>query len=106
MANNRQVSTTGTTSASYVATNTSCGDYRATTIMLKNTHATATMYYKLWGYAVNGGTSYRELVGETSLAAGAAIDFENTQEAYGNIAVLVKNNSAACTYLLEYCNKN
>ena len=57
MANNVQVSTTGTTTASYVATNTNCRDYRATTIMLKNTHVSATMYYKIWGYAVHGGTS-------------------------------------------------
>ena len=106
MANNVQISTTGTTTGSYVATNTNCGDYRATTIMLKNTHGSNTMYYKLWGYAVYGGTSYRELVAEASLAAGGAIDYENTVEAYGNIAILVKNNSAACTYLLEYCNKN
>ena len=105
MANNVQVSSTGTTTSSYVATNTNCGNYRATTIMLKNTD-TDTMYYKIWGYAVNGGTNYREVVGEASLAAGLAIDWENTQEAYGNIAVLVKNNSGACTYLLEYCNKN
>jgi len=106
MANNKQVSTTGTTTSSYVATNTYCGDYGATTIMLKNTHAANTMYYKIWGYAVNGGTNYRELVAEASLAAETAIDFESTKEAWGNIAVLVKNNSAACTYLLEYCNKN
>ena len=68
-------SVSGTTTAAYVtALDWLTTGLRYKTMLLKNTHATLSLKYKLLGYAANNGLA-KELVIETTLLAGEVAEF-------------------------------
>ena len=70
-----KISKAGTTTASYVsALDWKVDELSSKTILLKNTHASFSLKYKLLGYAVDGGID-KELVAETTLEHGEVAEF-------------------------------
>ena len=68
-------SQTGTTTASYAnALDWMVSELAQKTILLKNTHASASLKYKLLSYAVNDGIA-SELAAETTLLPGKVAEF-------------------------------
>ena len=68
-------SLTGVTTVAYVsALDWKVAELGRKTILLKNTHASQSLKYKLSGYAVDGGIG-KELVAETVLSAGEIAEF-------------------------------
>ena len=95
---------TGTTTASYVSALTwDTYNLREKTIHLVNTHASASMYFKLLARYEARQTSGKEdeLVAETSLAAGEDARLTYNDQ-YGQLILQVKNNSGASTYEINY----
>jgi hypothetical protein len=70
-------SKTGITIASYAtALDWKVSELGQKTILLKNTHVSLSLKYKLLGYASEGGVA-KELVAETSLLAGGVAEFHS-----------------------------
>ena len=74
---------------------------------LKNTHTSATMYYKVDLYLVSESDQLSQLTkagkSETSIGASTQIEITTTEVPYNVIVVIsVKQNSAAGTYQLDY----
>ena len=94
-------SLTGTTTASYVsALDWKAAELSEKTILLKNTHASLSLKYKLLGYVVGGGIG-KELVGETILEPGEVAEFHYDRQ-WDRLALQVINGSGAASYQLDY----
>ena len=94
-------SLTGTTTASYVsALDWKAAELSEKTILLKNTHASLSLKYKLLGYAVEEGIA-QELVTETTLLAGEAAEFHYDRQ-WDRLVLQVINGSGAASYQLDY----
>ena len=94
---------TGTTTSAYVkALDTVTADWEDLYFIIKNTGSDSTMYYKAWGYALNGGTIYEEFVSETSIACTTATTIKISNTAFANVEIYVKDNSGHTTYSIEY----
>jgi len=92
---------TGTTGTSYVATlSWECADIAQKSILLKNSSSTNTLYFKLVGYLATSGLG-QSIVSETSLAAGATVEFRY-EDFWCTLVLSVKNNSGGCDYELDY----
>ena len=94
-------SRTGTTTGSYVAAlDWTAAEFGAKTILLKNTHASFSLKYKLLGYAVDAGVA-RELVSETTLAAGETAEFHYDRQ-WHRLVLHVADGTGAATYQVDY----
>jgi hypothetical protein len=94
---------TGTTTDSYTnALDWACHGFNNKTILLKNTHTSNSLKYKVLVYAYSGGIEYEE-VSETTLAAGDIAKIV-LNYAYDVVKVQVKSATAgsAATYQLDY----
>lgn len=98
----------GSTTGAYVAALTI--DTRGTPlgealILIKNTHVSSTMYFKILGYPADAAADtglYETIVDETSLAASTQHTSVGVHSPYAALVVLVKQNSAAGTYQIDY----
>lgn len=99
-------SVTGVTTDDYVVALTLDSRYFLNgTIAIKNTHSTATLSYKITGYANYAGTLLFADVSEADIAAGASATYErNPTKARGKITISVKSkvSSTPAAYLIEY----
>ena len=96
-----QGSLTGTTTASYAsALDWKVEELGSKTILLKNTHASLSLKYKLSGYAVEDGID-KELVAETTLEHGEVAEFHYDRQ-WHRLVLQVKNGSGAATYQVDY----
>ena len=94
-------SDTGTTTAAYVsALDWPCADLREKTVLLKNTHGSLSLKYKLSGYALAGGNA-RELVPETTLLHGEIAEFHYDRQ-WDKLALSVIDGSGHATYQVDY----
>lgn len=94
-------SKTGTTTESYVnALEWMVSELGQKTILLKNTHASLSLKYKLSGYASGSGIS-KELVAETILLPGDVAEFHYDRQ-WGKLVLPVKNGDGAATYRIDY----
>lgn len=94
-------STSGTTSAAYAdALDWKVADLGAKTILLKNTHASLSLKYRLSGYAVGNGVR-KELVTETTLEAGEVAELHYGRQ-WDRLMLQVKNGSGVATYQVDY----
>jgi hypothetical protein len=94
-------STTGATTAEYAsALDWQTPELAKKTILLKNTHASLSLRYKLSGYVTEGGIA-RELVPETTLLAGEVAEFHYDRQ-WHRLLLAVKNGSGAATYQVDY----
>ncbi len=92
---------TGTTTASYAeALNWLCHELGSKTILLKNTHASNSLKYRLLGYVTEGGFS-KELVAETTLLAGEVAEFDYDRQ-WHRLVLQVINGSGQATYTVNY----
>ncbi len=91
----------GTTTAVYVsALIWLCSDLRSKIILLKNTHATLSLKYKLFGNAFDSGIT-KELVTETTLLAGEIAEFHYDRQ-WHSLVLQVIDGSGHATYTLDY----
>ncbi len=96
-----QGSLSGATAAGYAAAlDWTTAELRPKTILLKNTHASASLRYRLSGYAAADGIE-RELVPETTLDAGVVAEFRYERQ-WHKLVLQVKNGSGAATYRVDY----
>ncbi len=94
-------STSGTTTASYVsALDWKVEELGSKTILLKNTHGSLSLKYKLLSYAVEGGVT-KELVAETTLLAGEVAEFHYDRQ-WHSLVLSVIDGSGSATYTLDY----
>lgn len=92
---------TGTTTATYVnALDWNTADIQEKTILLKNEHASTTIYFKLLGYMSEDGNS-QEIIAETSLAGVTTAEFRYKQFWY-KLKLQVKNNSGSADYQVDW----
>ncbi len=92
---------TGTTTSGYVnALDWKTAELDKKTILLKNTHASQSLKYKLSGYAVDGGMA-KELVAETVLSAGEVAEFHYDRQ-WDSLVLQVANNSGVASYQVDY----
>lgn len=102
----KQGYTTGTTTESYVKVlDLATYEWEDMLFIIKNTGTTNTMYYKVYGYALNDGENYEEFIEETSLGTGSIATIKLSNTAYSNIEIYVKNNSGETTFNIEYALK-
>ena len=91
----------GTTTASYAtALEWSTADIQEKTILLKNEHASTTIYFKLLGYMSEDGNA-QEIVAETSLAGATTAEFRYKRFWY-KLVLQVKNNSGSADYQVDW----
>jgi len=103
MKSQKQGNASGTTTGSYVsALSVYTAEHKSMTFLVRNTGVAQTMYYKVWCYALNGGTNYVEYVAETSIGTETTVEFNITETAYANVVIYVKSNSGATTYNIDY----
>jgi hypothetical protein len=94
-------STTGTTTSDYAsALDWQTPELAKKTILLKNTHASLSLKYKLSGYVAEGGVE-RELVAETTLLAGDVAEFHYDRQ-WHRLLLQAKNGSGAAIYQVDY----
>lgn len=94
-------SSTGTTAAGYAdALDWKCSELGKKTILLKNTHGSLSLKYKLLGYAKEGGFS-KELVAENELLSGEVAEFHYDRQ-WHQLVLQVINGSGAATYQVDY----
>jgi hypothetical protein len=94
-------SETGTTTASYAtALDWKASDLGQKTMLLKNTHGSLSLKYKLLGYAAAGGVS-KELVAETTLLAGEVAEFHYDRQ-WHRLVLQVTDGSGHATYAVDY----
>ena len=92
---------TGTTTAAYTdALNWRTDELAKKTILLKNTHGSLSLKYKLLGYAKEGGFS-KELVAETELLAGEVAEFHYDRQ-WHQLVLQVVDGSGHATYQVDY----
>lgn len=101
-----EITTTGTTTASYVtAVDIDMRGRESGVGVIYNTGVTNTMFYKVLGeYAKYAKGELNEIVAETSLAVKDGVgdrDFFRLENAYARILVQVKNNAGATTYTVD-----
>jgi len=91
----------GTTTASYAdALDWKVSELSQKTILLKNTHASLSLKYKLLGYATEGGVA-KELVAETTLLAGEVAEFHHDRQ-WHRLVLQVIDGSGHATYIIDY----
>ena len=94
-------SKTGTTTASYAnALDWKVADLGQKTILLKNTHESLSLKYKLLGYTAEGGIA-KELVAETTLLAGEIAEFHYDRQ-WHRLVLQVIDGSGHATYSIDY----
>jgi hypothetical protein len=94
-------SQSGTTAAGYAdALRWGTEELGKKTILLKNTHGSLSLKYKLLGYAKEGGFS-KELVNETELLAGEVAEFHYDRQ-WHQLVLQVINGTGAATYQVDY----
>lgn len=94
-------SKTGTTTASYVnALDWKVAEFSSKTILLKNTHGSSSLKYRLLGYAVDNGID-KELVAETALSAGEVAEFHYDRQ-WDRLILQVTNGDGAASYQIDY----
>jgi hypothetical protein len=94
-------SDTGTTTSSYAsALDWNTAELSGKTILLKNTHASASLKYRLLGCAVDGGIE-KELVAETVLQSGETAEFHYDRQ-WDRLVLQVANSSGTATYEVDY----
>ena len=94
-------SLTGTTTTAYAsALDWSVEEMREKTIVLKNTHTTASLKYKLLVYAAAAGIAGEE-VSETTLAAGETSKIQLTRQ-WARLLLQVIDGSGHATYQVDY----
>lgn len=94
-------SITGTTTSSYItALDWKTLELGKKTLLIKNTHASASMKYRLWGYAVENGIAV-ELVPETALSAGDVAEFHYDRQ-WHCLLLQVIDGSGHASYQLDY----
>ena len=91
----------GTTAASYFsALDWQTAELDKKTILLKNTHASFSLKYKLFGYATENGI-VKELVPETTLLAGEIAEFHYDRQ-WHRLVLQVVDGTGHATYQLDY----
>lgn len=91
----------GTTTASYAsALDWKVSELGQKTILLKNTHGSLSLKYRLLGYAVEGGIS-KELVAETTLEPGEVAEFHYDRQ-WHRLVLQVIDGSGSATYTVDY----
>lgn len=91
----------GTTTASYAtALDWKVLELGQKTMLLKNTHGSLSLKYKLLGYAVDGGID-KELVAETTLQPGEVAEFHYDRQ-WHRLMLQVKDGSGHATYSIDY----
>ena len=94
-------SKTGTTTASYAdALDWMVTELAQKTMLLKNTHGSLSLKYRLLGYVVAEGNA-RELVAETTLMPGEIAEFHYDRQ-WHRLLLQVKNGSGAATYQVDH----
>jgi hypothetical protein len=94
-------SLTGMTTVAYVSVlDWKVAELGRKTILLKNTHASQSLKYKLSGYVLDGGIG-KELVAETVLSAGEIAEFHYDRQ-WGSLVLQVANSSGEASYQLDY----
>ena len=94
-------SITGTTNTSYAsALDWHTAELGKKTILLKNTHASFSLKYKLSGYATENGI-VKELVPETTLLAGEIAEFHYDRQ-WHRLVLQVVDGSGHSTYQIDY----
>lgn len=94
-------SKTGTTTESYDdALDWKVAELGQKTILLKNTHASESLKYKLLGNATQGGVA-KELVAETTLLAGEVAEFRYDWQ-WHRLSLQVVDGSRHGTYQVDY----
>ncbi len=94
-------SDTGTTTNAYAnALAWYCSELSNKTILLKNTHGTLSLKYKLLGYVKEGGFS-TELVAETELLAGEIAEFHYDRQ-WQQLVLQVIDGTGHATYQVDY----
>jgi 5,10-methenyltetrahydromethanopterin hydrogenase len=94
-------SLTGTTTAIYTnALDWGVEEMREKTIILKNTHATASLKYKLLVYAAATGIAGEEIA-ETTLGAGETAKIQLTKQ-WARLVLQVIDGSGHATYQVDY----
>ena len=94
-------SDTGATNSPYTsALDWNTAELSAKTILLKNTHASASLKYRLHGYVVDGGIE-KELVAETVLQPGETAEFHYDRQ-WDRLVLQVANGSGTATYQVDY----
>jgi CobQ-like glutamine amidotransferase family enzyme len=79
--------------------------YKTGTIVIKNTHASAALKYKITGYANAAGTIGIADVSEAEITFGNSIVYERTAtKCRGKVVIEVKSSvgSTPATYIVEY----
>ncbi len=91
----------GTATASYAdALDWKVSELGQKTMLLKNTHASVSLKYKLLGYAADGGIA-KELVAEATLLAGEVAEFHYDRQ-WHRLVLQVKDGSGHASYQLDY----
>ena len=91
----------GTTTASYTdALDWKVRELGVKTFLLKNTHASLSLKYRLLGYAVDDGID-KELVAETVLEAGEVAEFHYDRQ-WDRLVLRVADGGGAATYQVDY----
>lgn len=94
-------SKSGTTTASYTtALDWMVSELGQKTILLKNTHGSLSLKYKLLGYAAEEGVA-KELVTETTLLAGEVAEFHYDRQ-WHRLMLQVIDGSGHATYTIDY----
>ena len=92
---------TGTTTASYAgALNWRTDELAKKTVLLKNTHGSLSLKYRLLGCAGEGGFS-KELVAETELLAGEVAEFHYDRQ-WHQLVLQAVDGSGHATYQVDY----
>ena len=91
----------GTTTASYAtALDWEVSELGQKTMLLKNTHGSLSLKYKLLGYAGQGRVA-KELVAETTLLAGEVAEFHYDRQ-WHRLVLQIIDGSGHATYTIDY----
>lgn len=94
-------STTGMTTASYVSVLLwHTAELGTKTLLLKNTHGSLSLKFKMWGYVTENGIA-KELVTENVLYFGEIAEFHYDRQ-WDTLVLEVKNGSGSATYQIDY----
>lgn len=94
-------SRSGTTTASYIsALDWEVAGLSSKTILLKNTHGSLSLKYKLSGFAAEGGIG-KELAAEATLPAGEVAEFHYDRQ-WHRLVLQVIDGSGHASYQLDY----
>ena len=94
-------SITGTTNVSYVSALSWCtAELGVKTILMKNTHGSFSLKYRIRGSATEDGIA-KELVGESTLEPGEIAEFHYDRQ-WDTLVLEVKNGSGSATYQIDY----